>query len=150
MALVKMICKILENLYVGGASDVPTAKKVGVNAVVNVAYDIDDSKYRNLYSESLYHFPMRDTDLDQTDMMIKARDTVIRLLSNGKIVYLHCAAGLSRSATVAILVLEKTNDMTFREAEDYVKSHNPGSRCGLNHMLLNRTIRGIRSRRECV
>jgi len=144
-----MICKILDSLYVGGAPDVPIAKKLDVNAVVNVAYDIDDSKYRNLYPEgALYHFPMDDRDIDQTDMMLKARDAVIRLLDNGKTVYLHCAAGLSRSAIVAILVLEKTKGMSWRDAEDYVKNHNPGSKYALNHMLLNRTIKGIRLRRE--
>lgn len=42
-----------------------------------------------------------------------------------KIVYLHCKAGRSRSATIAIAYLMKHNNWSMEEAKEYVKSKRP-------------------------
>jgi protein-tyrosine phosphatase len=57
------------------------------------------------------------------EMTVKIIDALIR---GGHVVYLHCHAGVSRSAMVAIAYLMEKNGWSFETARDWVGAANEG------------------------
>jgi hypothetical protein len=56
---------------------------------------------------------------------LAAVDCIIGYLSRGVNVYIHCAAGVSRSSYMTLGVLMRTMDLSFDEALAYLRSRRP-------------------------
>jgi len=66
------------------------------------------------------------TDLPETNITASFEDCfsfIETARQSGGCVLVHCMAGVSRSATIVIAYLMKSEGMTFRSAFDHVKQH---------------------------
>lgn len=67
-------------------------------------------------------FPMYDTeDYNIEKVLSDAMCYMHLILSNGGKIYIHCAMGVSRSATIVIAYLIRHRNMSFDEAYQWVK-----------------------------
>jgi protein-tyrosine phosphatase len=116
--------------------DIDALKKQGVSAVLNVQTDADialrygDFKafvdhYRKAAIE-LHRLPIE--DFNETDLIAKlpaAVDLLKELLDANHRVYLHCTAGMGRSAAVAVTYLSLYHGQSFDKALAYIKDCRP-------------------------
>jgi len=94
-------------LYLGDAShamDIGTLRELGINAVLNCASGavLTDAEY---YDENFaYHeFAAEDKgDYEMASHIAEAHGFVTRCMEEGRSVLVHCAAGINRSAFIAI------------------------------------------------
>lgn len=110
--------KFRDNIFIGGYQDVTDARQLkaaGITAVLNVAYEIDDPVVPPQMIRQI-KIGMTDNNENQQYMKDLAVNTMEEMLHQKEVVLVHCAAGLSRSVYIAIMVvarLEKkdTNDV---------------------------------------
>lgn len=118
--------RITEQLYIGSAleaSDRKWLKDHHISHIVNAAEEIgnyfpNDYVYLNLNmkddnSQSLY------PSLEKTYQFIW------KAIGNGGTVLVHCAAGISRSASMVIYFLMKLKGWTYMQSYGYVKTRRP-------------------------
>lgn len=115
--------KIFEQLYLGSrieASDQGWLDNNHITHIVNCAVEIpsyfpDHFSYLNLRlddtpSQSIYH------------VLERSFNFILSAIGRGGNVLVHCAAGISRSASMVIYFIMKTKEMAFQKALDYVRS----------------------------
>ena len=98
---------IPKKLYLGDAShamDIKTIKELGINAILNCASSavLTDAEY---YDESFayYEFAAEDRgDYEMASHIAEARSFFTRCMEEGRAVLVHCAAGINRSAFIAV------------------------------------------------
>lgn len=118
--------KIFDNLYLGSkneASDVGWLKKNYVTHIVNCAFEIQSYfpnyfSYLNLKlddvpSQTLYH------------VLEKSFNFILEAIGKGGTVFVHCAAGISRSVSIVIYFIMKSKEVPFEKALEYVKNKRP-------------------------
>ena len=121
--------KIEDNLYLGditGASNKLGLQKEGITHVLTVA-----SNRRPLFPESFVYKVINVHDVPSTNLLAhfnSAFSFINAAVNEGGIVFVHCFAGASRSATIVIAYLMKERGMSLREAYRFVKS----KRCFIN------------------
>ena len=103
--------KVRENLWIGNeeaAANIEALKKAGITAVLNVAWDVNDPVLENKetgmgdFSIRQIKVALRDHSDNKPYMKDIAVNTLKYLLLNDEKVLVHCAAGISRSAYVAV------------------------------------------------
>ena len=113
--------KILDGLYLAGANvarNHMALRKRGITHVLTVA-DIpppwpDKFKYRQISV----------ADESQTDLLSRfeeAHQFIDEARGAGGAILVHCAAGVSRSATIVISYVMREDGKTYEEAFDFVK-----------------------------
>lgn len=115
--------KIFEQLYLGSrieASDREWLDNHHITHIVNCAIEIpsyfpDHYSYLNLRlddtpSQSIYH------------VLERSFHFILGAIGRGGNVLVHCAAGISRSASMVIYFIMKTKEMSFQKALAYVTS----------------------------
>ncbi|CAF0730379.1 unnamed protein product, partial [Brachionus calyciflorus] len=114
-------------LYLGGASvnqDPNLVNYYGITHILNLAYEITPNmhlyrnrniQYKHIRADDALNYNIRNHFEEAFEMIDDARRT------NGKIL-VHCAMGISRSATIVIAYLINRYDMSLNEAFDFVKS----------------------------
>ena len=123
------------NIYLGpypqNLSDFQEIKKQGINTILNVQSD-KDFKDRNINFEmdlnickqlniDIIRFPIIDFNpVDLENKLFEAGKLINELLLKGKIIYVHCTAGLSRSAASILIYLVFYENFSFEEAKDYI------------------------------
>lgn len=130
-----MSCIIDNLLYVGDCEDAQNyslLKQLNIKYVVNATKDLPDYFCDLPYMQYL-SVPAEDSP---TDNLLFYFDKVAKFISSAKAhscaVLIHCHAGISRSATLAIAYVMKTEQMTANEACLFVKQRrqciapNPG------------------------
>lgn len=111
---------IRDELYLGGRDDAfsrsfMTEKKT---AVLNVAYDVKKSPYCIDY----LHIPLQDTNDERIIPHFERAISFINYnLQKGYRVLIHCAAGISRSASFAIAYIMFKYRMKYADAHEEVK-----------------------------
>jgi protein-tyrosine phosphatase len=129
--------QILPQLFVGSRPRIvedidELVRDAGIAAVLNLQtdedmswYDIDwqnlEAHYRKTEIE-VVRFPVR--DFDPEDLREKLPECVHKLkglLEGGRIVYLHCTAGVNRSPTAAAAYLHRCRGWDVEKAVAYVK-----------------------------
>ncbi|GAB6166054.1 hypothetical protein JCM19992_20540 [Thermostilla marina] len=133
-----MADRILPNLFIGPYIAMPgeidqLVARHQIDAILNLQTDrdlidrgVDIESIRRRCRElgvELVRVPIRDFDVDDlTCKLPEAASALAELLRRGKTVYLHCTAGINRSATVAIAYLYWFEDQDLAEAIETVMS----------------------------
>lgn len=113
--------KILDKLYLGSYNDIikDYHKAVNTDVIINVAKEckkIDDTV-------EYYYYGYDDSP---TDNLYNNFDEVVDLIhfniKSNKIVFIHCYAGKSRSATFVIIYLIKHRGFDLKSAYEYVNN----------------------------
>lgn len=122
-------------LYLGdldAASDVTFLENHKISAVLTVAYGT-----RLSYPKSFTHNVIMANDIETFNLgrfFDRGIDFIDRMRNSGKSILVHCFAGVSRSATMTIAYLMKTQNMNYIRAHEFTKSRrrvicpNPGFR----------------------
>eukprot|EP00826_Nyctotherus_ovalis_P021761 TRINITY_DN1708_c0_g1_i17.p1 TRINITY_DN1708_c0_g1~~TRINITY_DN1708_c0_g1_i17.p1 ORF type:complete len:159 (-),score=40.40 TRINITY_DN1708_c0_g1_i17:146-622(-) len=118
--------EIMPNLYIGNASDAKNKdllKKSGIEGIVIAAKEI----YPAYPSEFTYkRFNIADTCTENIKMYFNESNTFVKkFLSQGKGVLIHCAAGVSRSATLMLAYVMAVKKMKFKEALVFMQKKHP-------------------------
>jgi len=117
---------IKDKLYLGGVfglQDTNQIKELGIKYIINVASEYADqllpSELKDIFC---YKFPMiDDINYNIRKHCFDAVHLIDILLSSGGKVFVHCAQGISRSATIIILYLMKYHFMKYDKAYELVK-----------------------------
>lgn len=128
--------RILPNLFLGSHpgsnSDIDTLKDTGITAVLNVQTD-DDFRFLGIdwpaqraryftHQIEVRRAPIRDFDDDSLrDTLPGAVRELDGLLQDGRVVYVHCTAGVNRSPSVVIAYLYWVRGYSLEEAERCVQ-----------------------------
>ena len=117
--------KIIDRLYLGnlkGAGDLNSLKGAGITHILTVASGIDpfypkDFKYKVIFV----------TDTSQSSLIrhFPAAISFIKEGMNKGGVFVHCYAGVSRSASCVIAYLMQEKDMKFQEAFAFASKKRP-------------------------
>jgi len=129
-----------KNIYIGpypqNKDDLISLSKSNINSILNVQSN-GDLNYRQINLEllknqsnelgiELNHYPIN--DFDSKDLLNKlkgAADLLNDLLKKGKIVYVHCTAGMSRAAATVIIYLVLYEDFNVETAKNFCKKYRP-------------------------
>jgi protein-tyrosine phosphatase len=124
------------NIFIGpypqNEEDIYNLSRSDVTAVLNVQTDIDMSHRQINWKANLeayrkhridiVRYPIRDFDAEDLKVKIKgAAEKLKELIDEGKSVYVHCTAGMSRAAATVIIYLVFNYDYSLDEAYEYVK-----------------------------
>lgn len=112
------INKIDENLYLGNedaALDKDLLKSKGITHVLAVGNFLqmkfpDDFTYEN--------FKIDDSPFQDIAQFFKR---ALKFIKSGKVTYVHCSAGVSRSSTIVVAYIMYEKKMSFEDAYKYVK-----------------------------
>ena len=129
-----------KNIFIGpypqNKDDLLSLSKNNINSILNVQSE-DDLKIRQINLEVLKkeakelgieinHYPIQDFDSKDLQKKLKgAGDLLNDLLKKGKIVYVHCTAGMSRAAATVIIYLVLYEDFTVENAKKFCKKYRP-------------------------
>lgn len=117
--------KIRENLYLGSdahARSIIMMNAIGANLIVNCTATIPN------YHEDIQYkrFPLTDKADDPIELYFKdACITIADAIKKGETVFVHCAAGISRSASIVIAYLITSENITFGDAFASVRQVRP-------------------------
>ena len=111
-------CLVEDGLYIGSAVDRPPP---GTSAVVNLcgredAYQVEASLWAPVFEGS---------DEPTVEWLGRAVDFIGTQRRAGRVVYVHCLAGMNRSATVVAAYLMSEHAWSRDEALAYLRSKRP-------------------------
>nr|VZI08479.1 unnamed protein product [Spirometra erinaceieuropaei] len=110
--------RILPHLVIGSQADAmsaETCRQFGITHVINVSADGPASPHIPL--ENFFRIPIQDNFTDQiTPFFDRAFMMINSARASQGCVLIHCAAGISRSPTVAIAYLMQTSKLTLEAA----------------------------------
>lgn len=137
---------ILKNLFLGSASDANDflfIKQNNIKLIVNVTKDIA-TDYSALGFEDIkvIRIPIDDIDtesLNTNNLLMSTLRTIKKYIDENKGVLVHCRAGVSRSASIVIAYLMKYHNLSFSQAQNYLRSRRPiiNPNAGFITQLLN-------------
>jgi protein-tyrosine phosphatase len=137
---------ILKNLFLGSASDANDflfIKQNNIKLIVNVTKDIA-TDYSALGFEDIkvIRIPIDDIDtesLNTNNLLMSTLTTIKKYIDENKGVLVHCRAGVSRSASIVIAYLIKYHNLSFSQAQNYLRSKRPiiNPNAGFITQLLN-------------
>jgi len=119
--------QITDRLWLGSITDAVDEKQLQANRIKAIVallepsqeeYFLGGYQWKNI---ERVRISLADGVPDQDVAIRQAIDKVSEFLDQGKNTLVHCAAGISRSATVTIAVLMKRVKLSWDEAEQYVK-----------------------------
>lgn len=119
--------KLRNNLYVGGYRDVASDRELraqGITAVLNVAFELNDPEMDPLLIKTL-KVGLMDADLNEKYMKRLAVDAAKRLLEGGDILFVHCAAGQSRSVYVCTMAIAELEGKNHHDVWNEIKKLHP-------------------------
>lgn len=125
-----MIKKFLPNLFVSGRDEVyqkEELQRLGINAILNVAWEVDDPQYAP-QDFLMLKIGLLDSSENPGWLKDMAAITLQNLLENDKTVLVHCMAGASRSAYFAIRYISEKEHRTMEALyNEYIATFPPGS-----------------------
>ena len=128
---------VADGLFIGAypqdAGDVATIAELGVTRVFNLVQDVEyQGGGREACATALAEAGIAEERLELIDFgnllpghIERAQTTVRAWLDAGEVVYLHCRAGMQRSATVAAAVVALDEDIEPFDALEVVRARNP-------------------------
>lgn len=116
--------QITSNIYIGNINDASNflwLKQCGITHIVNAAMEVPNFFPQHFHYLRLNLNDSFDQDLSQA--LAKSNDFMRKAIYNKKCkVFVHCAAGISRSSSQIIHFLMKNHNMCYDEAYKYMKS----------------------------
>jgi len=124
------------DIYIGpypqNEEDISLLARSDITGVLNVQTDMDFAHRQINWNSNLKAFkrhdieivryPIRDFDAEDLSQKLKgAAEKLKDLLQDGKSVYVHCTAGMSRAAATVIAYLVLYDTYSLEEAYEYVK-----------------------------
>lgn len=114
--------KITEQIYLGNykdASNKEWLEKNNITHVINATKDLpnyfpDTYKYLQLHLDDTMHQSLYEV-LEPSYQFIRGA------IGNGGTVFIHCLAGVSRSVSILIYFLMKTNGSTYLKTLDFIR-----------------------------
>lgn len=105
----------------------------GFDVIVNMAYRYDGDGFRRHQmttsiegKKTIIRIGIHDTPSEPLDKILPHIIPVLLIaIQDGKRILVHCQAGMSRSASVAIALLSKYDTLSYEEALQLVKSKRP-------------------------
>lgn len=120
---VPSISEVFPNLYLGnveGSNDKNQLEKYGITHIVNATIDLPN-KFEN---DGFIYYRVAINDSFNQNISNYFTE-VIQFIKNAHaengIVFVHCFAGISRSATIVLAYLMEEKQMTFNQAFDFLK-----------------------------
>ena len=128
--------KIYIGPYPQSEEDFKMIAKSGIDSILNVQSD-KDLIFRQINHQlqlkqcknlgiTINRYPIE--DFNQEDLFEKlkgAGDLLNKLIQQGKTVYVHCTAGMSRAAATVIIYLVLYENYTVEDATNFCKKHRP-------------------------
>ena len=128
--------KIYIGPYPQSEEDFKIIAESGIDSILNVQSDKDlifrqinhqlQLKQAKNLGITINRYPIE--DFNQEDLFEKlkgAGDLLNKLLKDGKTVYVHCTAGMSRAAATVIIYLVLYENYTVEDATNFCKKHRP-------------------------
>jgi len=132
----KDINQVLPNLFIGNkkaAMNVEQLRSYRITHVVNCAEELKHITNKYDSSISCLWLSLYDSEMDSvTDHIDKSIRFIELAISNGHTVLVHCAAGVSRSASIIIAYLMYKHRMSFNTAFNHLKTIRPCCRPNLS------------------
>ena len=104
------------DLFVGTLDDATDSYRLEedeITTVVSLTHETPDISEATL---NIYSIPLTDGPQNNRDQFTKAVQATVTALADGECVLVHCAAGASRSPTVAATALALTEEMELQNA----------------------------------
>jgi len=120
------ICKVLPELYIGdiqGAQNLTSLKQIGITHVLQAMGGIQP-----IYPQHFTYKVLNVRDIPSENLLTHlhgAADFIKQVVDSRGKVFVHCWAGVSRSATCVMAFLMKHLSMSMNEAEVFVRRARP-------------------------
>ena len=135
------ISKITDTIYLGNmeaAFNYKKLKKLGIRKVLTVM-----SAFGNHYPENTFvHKSIDVTDDYETNLIRYFKECLLFIDGYDK-VFVHCAAGMSRSPTIVIAYLMWKKKLSLNDAIKFVKNKRPDISPNLNFMRQLQTFQEL-------
>ena len=111
--------EIFENLYLGNrlSSNIDNLKEKGITKVLSVIEDFAKPEYKD--TDNIKHKIINIGDSDNSNI-IKYFGKCLNFIKGDEKVLVHCAGGISRSATIVIAYVMWDKKLTFMDAFKFV------------------------------
>ena len=111
--------EIFENLYLGNrlSSNIDNLKEKGITKVLSVIEDFAKPEYKD--TDNIKHKIINIGDSDNSNI-IKYFGECLNFIKGDEKVLVHCAGGISRSATIVIAYVMWDKKLTFMDAFKFV------------------------------
>lgn len=114
--------RIDEHIYIGGSTSPSKADAYGIQAIVNVAQDLNYDPPEGI---DYRHIPLSDDENNPCDLMMEAADALAGFVQQGKKTLVHCHAGRSRSPSVVALYYNQYQGWPIQAALEKIKDKRP-------------------------
>jgi hypothetical protein len=116
--------EVVERLYLGSDPSPEDVFERGATMVVSLIPDVSSRSVPR--SGILIHWPIKDGPVPPPEILDGVASLIEICRRSGSVVYVHCAAGMNRSALVVARVLMKQG-MSAQDAIDLVRQRRVGS-----------------------
>lgn len=119
------ISQIDHRIYVGGqagAADLATSNPHGITAILNVDQQPDEKRSPDIV---YMHAPFDDGYAIPREQFVKALGWLKAMYEEGHTIFIHCAAGISRSVTITASFMHFMGIADFDEALHRIKQSRP-------------------------
>ena len=133
--------QITPELWLGGAPsyqrDLDALLVLGITAVLDVRAERDaPAAFLAEHGIASQQYRVPDTAVPGPDILTDAVAWIGAWIAEGRVVYIHCAKGRGRSATVLAAYLMKTDGLSFDAVEALLRSKRPLVKLETRHRLV--------------